>query len=417
MQATGNRRRILLNLSSIAGERVVQIALGILINALLARYLSTADFGRWQYAQTVLVIVLSLTWVCGNEILVPRLVASTAAQGDSVLWHFFVIRLASASLVAAGFLAAVVLFVTDERLRGLLLGLTALILLKEPFLVILAWLQSQTRVQPALVINVLALLFKAGLVAGLIALQRPLSDFAWVLVAEAALISLGLSLYYLRRRRPALALNREDLKGYLRSGLTLWVSLLLMYVFARVDRLVLQQVVGFADYALYATAAQLNENWLAITGLVTQSLAPIMIYSVVGQATLRRNLGRALLVMTGVALAGGAALYALAPLLFVRIFGEDYAGSQQVFRWIIWLSVLGGLDAVLNLILIKYGRLGWLTLKWLFGTLIMAGASLLLIPQYQAMGAVAASFIGYSAVLLCSAFMVRRIFAESPDTP
>lgn len=66
--------RAVANLCWLGLERLTQIGAAILISGLLARYFGAELFGKWQYANTLLLVLAPLTWVCGAEILVPMIV-------------------------------------------------------------------------------------------------------------------------------------------------------------------------------------------------------------------------------------------------------------------------------------------------------------------------------------------------------
>ena len=75
-------------------ERLTQIAVAIAISGLLARYFGPDAFGKWQYANTLLLVLSPITWVCGAEILVPTIVDRASTGLGSVLGSAFVLRMA-----------------------------------------------------------------------------------------------------------------------------------------------------------------------------------------------------------------------------------------------------------------------------------------------------------------------------------
>src|SRR5690348_2385387 len=85
--------RALANIVWLGLERLTQIAVAIVISGLLARYLGPGDFGKWQYANTLLLVIAPITWVCGAEILVPTIVHRPPAETGAVLGSAFVLRM------------------------------------------------------------------------------------------------------------------------------------------------------------------------------------------------------------------------------------------------------------------------------------------------------------------------------------
>jgi PST family polysaccharide transporter len=85
-------------------ERLTQIAVAILISGMLARYFGPDTFGKWQYANTLLLVLSPITWVCGAEILVPTIVNRPPAQLGTVLGSAFALRISvsAAALLSRG---------------------------------------------------------------------------------------------------------------------------------------------------------------------------------------------------------------------------------------------------------------------------------------------------------------------------
>jgi len=85
--------KALANIVWLGLERLTQIAVAIAISGLLARYFGPDVFGKWQYANTLLLVLSPITWVCGAEILVPTIVNRPAGQLGTVLGSAFVLRM------------------------------------------------------------------------------------------------------------------------------------------------------------------------------------------------------------------------------------------------------------------------------------------------------------------------------------
>ncbi len=72
-------------------ERGLQIVLTLIITGLIAREFGPELYGKWQYALSLLFIATTLTYLCGSEVVVPRLVAQPENAGK-ILGTAFTIR-------------------------------------------------------------------------------------------------------------------------------------------------------------------------------------------------------------------------------------------------------------------------------------------------------------------------------------
>src|SRR5258708_10731858 len=129
-------------------ERLTQIAVAIVISGVLARYFGPDTFGKWQYANTLLLVLSPITWVCGAEILVPTIVHRPPEQLGTVLGSAFALRLAVSAVALLVAWAGIAARLTDPLVRALLARLAVTMLFREPFLRLIKFmLQSTTCTQ------------------------------------------------------------------------------------------------------------------------------------------------------------------------------------------------------------------------------------------------------------------------------
>src|SRR6202012_6170525 len=104
-------------------ERLTQIGVAIVISGMLARYFGPDTFGKWQYANTMLLVLSPLTWVCGAEILVPTIVNRSPEQLGTVLGSAFALRLSVSALALVLTWLGIALHFFEPRGGAMLAGL------------------------------------------------------------------------------------------------------------------------------------------------------------------------------------------------------------------------------------------------------------------------------------------------------
>ena len=193
--------RVASNLLRMLAERGLQVGGGIAIVAMLARALGPSGFAHFQYAQSIVLIAGSFAFVCGAEVVVPRLVAAPgAATQHRLLAHAFLLRLAGG--VAGYLLMCVYLGVTspgtDVWHAALWLGIA--ILLRDPFGVVIAWMQAHTNNRPNTLFSLTALVVKAILVGSLFAAGiHEITGYVAAFALEAIVSAVLLTSYYFIR--------------------------------------------------------------------------------------------------------------------------------------------------------------------------------------------------------------------------
>ncbi|UXZ61889.1 oligosaccharide flippase family protein [Burkholderia multivorans] len=398
------------NLVWLGLERLTQIGVAIAISGLLARYFGPDGFGKWQYANTLLLVLAPLTWVCGAEILVPTIVQRPPAQLGAVLGSAFALRIgvSIAALVATWIAIAAGAF--DPLVGAMLAGLAVTMVFREPFVgVINAWLQSMTYSKPQLVTSMFTALAKALLVWLLVRAAAAPARFAWLWALEAAAIGFVLLLYYRHRNGGSLGwtFDKPLFRHFATAGTVFWLGLICMYLFLKLDRLMLERHVSFADLGRYAAAQQLNENWITLALMLAQTIAPAFVYRVQDVARLRRNIVRLIAMTAALMTAGALVLDAAAPLIVGKVFGRGYEASVDIFRWAVWLSVPAGIEAIGNLIVLKYQAKFVLLAKWALALAIAALANWLAIPRLGLYGALVGLAAGYAAAAAVNFYYIR----------
>ncbi|MDR5751399.1 MULTISPECIES: oligosaccharide flippase family protein [unclassified Caballeronia] len=416
--------KALANIVWLGLERATQIVVAIAISGLLARYLGPDAFGKWQYANTLLLVLAPVTWVCGAEILVPTIVERTHAskhrddtrddpRDDTlgrVLGSAFVLRMGVSALALAGTWAWIAFGHLDALVGAMLAGLAVTMLFREPLVgVINAWLQSRTYSKPQLVTSMAAAIVKALLVYALVRASAGFASFGWLWALEAAAIAGVLVLYYMRRRGGTLGWRFDPrlFRQFASAGTVFWIGLICMYLFLKLDRLMLERFVSFADLGRYSAAQQLNENWITLALMLAQTIAPAFVYRVQDVERVKRNVVR-LTAMTAALMIGGAlVLDLLAAFIITRVFGPGFEAAIDIFRWAVWLSVPAGIEAIGNLVVLKYQAKFVLLAKWLLALGVAFVVDWIAIPRLGAHGALFGLAAGYLAAAGVNLYYIR----------
>jgi PST family polysaccharide transporter len=391
-------------------ERLTQIAVAIAISGLLARYFGPDTFGKWQYANTLLLVLSPITWVCGAEILVPTIVHRPPEQLGTVLGSAFALRICVSAVALLLTWGGIALGLTDPLVGAMLAGLAVTMLFREPFVgVINSWLQSMTYSKPQLLTSMTTAVLKAALVYLLVRAASAPSHFGWLWALESAAIGAVLLLYFMRRHGGKLGwrVDRSLFRHFATAGTVFWLGLICMYLFLKLDRLMLERAISFADLGRYSAAQQLNENWITLALMLAQTLAPAFVYRIQDAARLRRNMWRLMGMTAVLMIAGALVLDMLAGLIISRVFGPNYEDAIDIFRWAVWLSVPAGVEAIGNLVVLKYQAKFVLLSKWLLALAVAFVINLLAIPRLGAYGALVGLAAGYLAAAAVNLYYIR----------
>lgn len=389
------RRRIAGNVGWMLLDRCTQVLAGIGVVAILARTLGTDGFAAFQYAQSLVFIGASVALICGGEVVIPRLVAlSDAARQHHLLAHVFRLRL----LAAIGGYALVTSFLlatgqpTQDWWPALILGIA--ILLREPFGVVIAWMQARTETRPVVLINVAALVLKVGTVIALALWGIRLTGaYAAAFVLEPVLAATLLCSLY-RRRMPVqrVRIERDLTRQLLHDGALFWISFMLMMAARRVDQLILHPHVDATEFAAYAASMQIVDNFTALAGILASGIAPLYVYAKTERSAGIRSVGKLVVFLLAVGAAGAIALVVLAPWIVHILYGSAFAKAISLMQLAILVAPMVFADVGFTILAAYLRNPHWIAVKWGVGCAATIAVDLVAIPRLGALGAI----LGYA---------------------
>lgn len=391
------------NVVWLVSERAVQVVAGVLVFAVIARQVGVEGFASLQYAQVLVLLAASLALVCGAEVAVPRLVANTnGTVRNQLVLHVFCIR-ESCAIVAYGALLAIIhLTGVDRTTRALasILGLS--ILMREPFGVVIAWMQSRTENIAGVVFSLTALAVKVVIVAVLLLGHiTTIQPYAWAFVAESALVATLLGRYYWRQNAPfGFKLDLHLVRHLLRNGLVFWLGFVLMVGARRIDQLLLKPQVNLAELGAYAACMQIIDNFALLAAILANTVAPWAVYSLTTFVDARRAVLRIAGAMALVGAAGGIVIAVFAPYIVRLLYGNGFAAAEQLLQWASFGLGLIFTDVALTLLTVHLRKPTWLVMKWLLVLATIGVADFMLIPRIGTQGAIVGFLLGNTVAVL-----------------
>lgn len=396
------KAKILLNVFWLISEKGFQVIAGIVISGMLARGLGVEVFGSFQYALAMVLLFSSLSFICGMEVVLPRLVNATQSERAEIISTAFVLRFLSAVLGYLSFVAYMYFFSSGIVPLNALLFLGGIIVVREPFNIVVSILQAKTDEKVGVLIRLVSLGIKFAAIFFLFhSSEITLTSASMLWFIEALFIAIAL-IFLARILEPNLKFNFNPgkAKELLFSGTKFWLGLICMYVFLRIDRIFLLHYTDLKQLGIYAAATQISDNFVTLAPIIAISAAPILIYSVKATGTIKRNVIKLTVIMAfiGVLIALLGSL--LANFIVNIIFGTGFSDAAAVLRLTLLISILIFIDAGLNTFIIKYGNGRVIIIKWVFALAISLIVNIIFIKSLGLYSVIIANFLGYSAAII-----------------
>lgn len=403
-------QEIISNTGWLAVDRIIRMALGLVVAVWLARYLGPARLGIYQYALALVALLGYLTDLGLNGIVVRDIVSEEGERGE-IIGTTFVLKIV-AGMVSAGLAMTVVWLIRpDDALTRVMVAIFSSQLLLRAFDTIDLWFQSQVRSKYTVYAKTTAFVLGALTKVALILLEASLVAFAWVVAAEALIGAVGLVLMYRGSGQHfgSWSINLRRVAGLLQRSWPLIISGFGAIIYLKVDQIMLGEMVGEAEVGIYSVAAQLSEVWYFIPTAIASSAFPALLKNKQKSAALYgerlQQLYDGLFAM---------ALVIAIPMTFIAgpavswIYGSEFSAAGSVLSVHIWASLFVFMRGALSKWLIAEDLYIFSIVTHGCGALVNVGINLILIPITGGLGAAIATVISYAAASYLSLFAHRK---------
>lgn len=395
------------NLAWLIGERALRVGLTATVFALVARYLAPADFAHLNLALTFTALATAIAGLGLEGLVVHELVRRPADPGrvlGTALW----LRAAS-SFVALVLLTAFAVAGRDWRPALGPILLAGVSLLFSPADVIDLFFQRHLESRRTVTVRLSAVFLGAGLRLSLIAADAPVAAFAGVQAIEAAAFA-SLLVVSLRRSQLSTGSWRWDAtlaRSFLRRGLPLAVSGLVVTLALRADQFLVLGQLGRASAGVYFASTRLVETALLAGTAFTLSLFPRLSEGhAIGTALFSARLQAIFDAMSALGWLAAIGTTLSAEWLIPALFGEAYRAAVPALIAQSW-GLLVALNAAARWQYILVAAPTWLNLAC---ALLGVGTQFAVTPWLMARFGITGAALGWSLAVALSGWGTSFLF-------
>lgn len=389
-------RRYALNTSLLLGARGIQMVLALVVGALMARYLGPAGYGTYNYVISYVGIFAAISLLGVGTIMVKDMLGKPEAVYTIMgtgLW----LRMAG-SLLACG-LVYVIAFTSGEpedvRMFMLIASLPPVI---KSFEVLTYYFQAKVLSKYTVIAQLISLFIVSGLKIMFITREMDLIWFFYVMILDAALITLITIIEYrqLKQHIGAWKYDKTYAKALLRESWPLIFSAAMVTIYLKIDQVMINSMMDDAATGLYAAAVKLSEAWVSIPWIIGTSLYPALVNAHKEDAArFKDRITQMYILQIGVAMAIIIPVVLLAWPITIFVFGEAYADSAIALQLHIGSLLFLFLGSVANRWLIVEGIQRYWMINSLIGAVSNILLNLVLIPKMGINGAALATLLSY----------------------
>lgn len=416
-----NLRKVIGNTGWLFAEKMMQMALGVLVGVLIARYLGPEQFGRFNYALAIVGLFIPFAKL-GLDNIVIRNLATDPSCKDEALGSAFFLKLISS--IVTLFITVGVIFILTPNATAVnqetrwLVGIIAFGTTIQSFDIIDYWFQSQVQSKYSVWARMSAYVIINFVKIILIQIKAPLLAFAGAMVAESALYVIGMVIIYQTNGYSinSWQANLRYAKLLLKDSWSLIFAGIVVMIYMRIDQVMLGQMIGDKAVGIYSVAVKISELWYFVPGVIVSSVFPAIVQAKqISEAVYYKRIQMLFNVMSVLAYSVAIPVTFLSTQIVTLLYGNYYAEAGAILTIHIWTGLFVSLGVARETWLTTEGLMKFTAATTAIGALVNVILNLILIKPYGGLGAALATVIAqFIASYAAGAFypQTRRIFVH-----
>jgi O-antigen/teichoic acid export membrane protein len=402
------------NTSWLMGERILRMAVGLFVGIWVARYLGPEEFGLFSYAQSFVGLFMAIATLGLDGIVVRELVKDQSRR-DALLGTAFILKLIGAFIVLLLLFFTVNIISTDAQTKLLIIVIASATIFQS-MNVVDFYFQSKVLSRYVAFANMFTLLISSAVKVWLILNDASLIAFAWVVLFDSAILSLGYIYVYLKigNRINQWSFNKALAQSLLKDSWPLILSGIVVSVYMKIDQVMIKEILGAEAVGQYAAAVRLSEAWYFIPMVIASSLFPaIMEAKKLSEKLYYERLQKLYDLMVWIAVAIALPMTFLSDWVVALLYGEQYSQAGSVLMIHIWAGVFVFLGVASGKWLLSENLQKYAFYRTFIGMLVNLILNCFFIPHIGIQGAALSTLISqFFAAYVFDFFNkeLRRIF-------
>jgi O-antigen/teichoic acid export membrane protein len=392
------RRLIAINASWLLYDKIIRIAVGLIVTVWIARYLGPSEFGLWSYAIAVASLFGTLAGLGLDGILVRDLLEKSAER-SIILGTAFVLKLAAASVALLLSVLTIVILDQGAFTVTVLVFLSATVFVIQSVYVVDSLFQALQLNKYTVISQNIAFFLSSGIRVAMIFAQADVLSFCFANVLESAAASLFVMIAY--RRSGGLVFewrySGKLAKAMLGDSWPLMLSGFAYIVYIRIDQIMIAQLLDSRAVGLYSAAARISEAWNFIPASLIVASFPSIIASRRTSKALYEDRLRRLLNLLAIFCIVAAAAISASSTWIIRVFiGDDYLDAAPALCLLAWGGVFTAMGFASGRWMISENIPIFALLRNIAGATANLCLNFILIPRHGIQGAAIATLISFS---------------------
>ncbi len=403
-------RQVIGNSAWLFSDRMLRMGVSLLVGVWVARYLGPEQFGLYNYAITFVALFSPLAQI-GLDSIVVRDLTQNPSGKDETLGTAFGLKLVGGVLTLLLSIGLIYLLHPKDNSICWLVGITAAGTIFQAFDTIDFWFQSQVQSKYPVYAKNAAYLSVNLIKIILIQIKAPLIAFACAGLAEIALSAVGLVAVYRAKGQHLRAwqVNLPRAKKFLKESWLLILSGLTIYIYSKIDQVMLGFLVNKSELGFYSVAVKLSEIFDFLPILLSVSFLPKLTAVKENNQEYMKKFQIYFDLMLLLWLSVAIPVSLSSSFIVNLLYGKTYATSATILSIYVWSQFGSNFGVARGNFLLIEGKVKVSLYLSVIGAFVNIGLNLYLIPKFGAMGATTATLITYFVVTILVNFWIKEL--------
>lgn len=385
--------------------KTAQSLLQLIVGMLTARYLGPSNYGLINYAKSIAAFALPFVQLGFDATLVKELIDHPEQEGK-VMGTSLMLSAASGVLwilLVGGFVS----FVNPEEPQTIIVCLLySVSLVFQSITLIQYWFHSKLKAKYPAMMQLITYVVVSAYKIYLLATGASVYWFALAYSIEFGLVGLSLLVIYQKSETQRLNFSFSFAKQMVsRSHPYIWAALMVT-VFQNTDHIMLKMMSGNEENGYYTAAITAVGVCQYVYMAIIDSMRPVIIEN--RKNDLRKyedSISKLYGIVSYLAVFQGLGFTFLADYIIKIMYGAEYMAAAPVVRILVWYVSFSFMGVIRNIWILAEEKQTYLWKINLAGAIMNALLNYVLIPQWGAKGAAAASLLTQFGMNFCLGFI------------
>ena len=255
-------------------------SLTFILYILIARYFGNTLFGIYTYITSLLFLFAPIVNLGINSIVQKDLSSKIDDENTIVTTSIFLKTIASFILFIIVFIIILFSGFSEPKYNYFLIIAISTFLFVGPTTVIPSWQNYNLMIKDKVKVSIASLVFEKFLQISAIIFFKSFI-FIFISMIVGVLIKTIYSIYFYTIKFDGIIsfkfLNHKYALNLIKKSTPLLLSAFLIYVYSRIDQIMIANMLGYEDLSFYSSSAIIFQSIFTMSGIITASLYPILL--------------------------------------------------------------------------------------------------------------------------------------------